>query len=118
MATKTHVDDVTRRAQAHLYFRHLDRMSELVCRGDVKAYSLAVKHAQTLVSPQLDHDPNYGAEMDAVIASYEDGPRPDGIRPQDWRLMQRQEELECIHRNACREGVFKEFRVELESEPL
>lgn len=118
MAKTKRPDEITKRANAMLYFKHMDRISERVCAGDMRGYSIMVKHAKTIVSPWLDDDNNFLTEMEAISEAYSDSNRPEGTRRDEWRMEQREEELEAIHRNACREGVFYEFRVEMEEEPL
>lgn len=118
MAKSKRPDDVTKRANAMLYFKHMDRISECVCAGNMNGYSIMVKHAKTIVSPWLDDDKSFLSEMEAISEAFSDSKRPEGVRPDAWRMERRGEELEAIHRNACREGVFYEFRVEMEEEPL
>jgi hypothetical protein len=111
-------DDIVRQAMGRLYFQHMDRISRMIT-GEINGGSMdmAVKHASSLVSPWLDDDDDFSAEMKAVAEAYAPENRPPDLKPLEWRQERRLEELECIHRNAAG-GVFKQFKLPIHDTPI
>lgn len=97
----------------------MQRIGDLTASPQLRSnFSLAAKWAKVLTSVQLEADPQYAAEMAAVAAAYSEDNRPSQRDPKEWNLERRMEEVECIMRSACLNGVFKEFSIDWEDEPL
>lgn len=100
--------------RAELFFRHWDRISELITDPNLQSGQLNLNAeaawSQVLARPDAGDDADYVAELALIQEDYTEKTRPGHMSPDEWMQQKRIKELGAVYAVMCRVGPFAEYK--------